>query len=148
MSGAKRRTSAGGVLSSFALAALMQQRLRPAGAREIDDEARPVPEVGVDGDPAAVTLDDQLDDVEAEAEARDRFGRGGALERLEDLLLHRGVDTWTAVDDLEVGDVGGAVTANPDLDRLARSVLHQIGDEVGDDLLEAQRVQLGGHGPV
>src|SRR3954469_23287708 len=41
--------------------------------RDVDDEARSPADLAVDRDPAAVALDDQLDDVEAQAEARDRL---------------------------------------------------------------------------
>src|SRR5579863_10493113 len=96
--------------------------LAPGGAGragEIDDEPGPMAKLGVDRDSTTVTFHDHLHHVEAEAHPGDRFHRGGALERLEDLLRHPRIDAGAAVDDLEVRRVGRAIVAEAHLDRLA-----------------------------
>src|SRR4051812_36894949 len=103
---------------------LLRERMRHAGAGKIDDEPRAVAEAAVDGDPPAVALDDQLHDVEPEAQPRDGLRGRRALERLEDLLPHRRIDSRAVVDHLEVSEVGRAIAADPHLDRFAGSVLH------------------------
>src|SRR5262245_39106671 len=124
----------------FSSAALLRQRLR-AGARYVDNEPRTMPQLALDRDPAAVALHDQLDHVEAEAETGDRLRRGGALERLENPVLHCGIDAGPTVDDLEPGEVGRVIMEHANLDRLAGAVLDRVRKQVRDDLLESQRIE-------
>src|SRR5262245_60484633 len=121
---------------------LLQQRCRGAGAREIDNEPRSAPDLAVDGDVATVALHDQLDHVEPETEAWDRLHRRSALERFEDLFRDRGIDAGPVIDDFQVGRVGRAIVMYANLDRLSGSVLDRVRKQVGDDLLESQRIEL------
>ena len=50
--------------------------------------------------------------------------------------------------DLEVSEVAGAIAADPHLDRFAGAVLDGVGEQVGHDLIEPQRIEPRGHRPV
>src|SRR4051812_3349805 len=107
-----------------------------------------MPELGVDGDATAVAFHDHLHHVETEAHPGDRLHGRGSLKRLEDLLRHPRIDAWTAVDDLEVRRIGHQIVADAHLDRLAAAVLDGVGEQVWDDLIEAEGVRAwGGEGP-
>src|SRR4029450_2642097 len=73
------------------------------GEREADREARPGARLAVRGDPATVLVDQQLDVVQAGAEATEGPPRAGCQQRLEDALEIRGADALAVAGDDQPG---------------------------------------------
>src|SRR5690606_9907662 len=107
---------------------------------EHDLEGGSLPEFALDVDRAAVRLHHLARDPEAEAEAAVVAGGDGALEAPEDstLILGGDPDAVVANDDARVVVVAGDLH----VDRPALPVLDRVGEEVVDDLIDAERVPL------
>ena len=72
-----------------------------------------------------------------------RAGRVGAIEALEDPRLLRLGDARPLVDHFDDDAVAGAARADLD-DAAAGRVAHGVLEQVGDDLMDALRVAVGG----
>src|SRR5262249_55526580 len=89
-----------------------------------------------DVDFAAHELHQLARDPQPEPEAAVVALRRRALELVEDALLLLGSDADAVIDDAHFGAL--AVAADRDLDRLTLPILDGVGDEVGQDLVEAR----------
>jgi len=99
-----------------------------------------------DADVAAERLDDLLDDPQAETEAAVVALGDGALEALEDTGLVLGGDADAVISHGEEGDL--SVLDDGHLDGVVGAVLDGIGEQVGDDLLEAETIPAADDGGV
>src|SRR6185312_17069438 len=106
--------------------------------RQRHDEGRAVPGRAVHAHAAAHELDELARDPQAEPEAAVVALRRGALELAEDALLLLGRHADAVIDYADLG--APVVAAELDLDRLALPVLDGVGDEVGDDLIDARAI--------
>src|SRR6185369_4377222 len=107
---------------------------------QVHDERRARPGPAVDAHGAAKLFDDAADDEESEAQPVRLTVPDDALERLEDPSVELGSDPQAAVGHLEAGTEALAVGARPNDDRAPLSVLDGVGNQVGDDLIEARPI--------
>src|SRR4051794_35739099 len=122
-------------------------RLRPRrGARlagELDRERRAFPDPALHFDGSAVRLHDLPRDVEPQAEAAVLSRRNGALEPLEDAVdsIAGDTDAMIAHGDSSVG----TRAFDGYLHWRTSAVFQRIGEQVGDHLVDAERVPKTEH---
>src|SRR5579883_553842 len=138
-----RRLRSGGVAPAMSLLpvsvpSVLLDELRRRTQGELDDELGPP--VGLARDPhlTAVSLGEEADDPEPEAEATVVADRRHALEPLEDPLERVGRDPDPVIADRQARDA--PVARDRDEDGLAGAVLDGVPDEVRDDLVDAEPV--------
>src|SRR5215470_15952012 len=106
--------------------------------RQLDGEGAAEADLAGEADAAAHRLDEAAGDPQPEAEAAGAPPRHRALEAAEEAAVVRGGDADAAV--LDRHRRPRVALAHRDLDGLAAAVLHRVGHQVGQDLVDAQPV--------